>query len=66
MVLIRPVPELGVSIICDGNVVRVMNGKNIIEERKVKANTYLKISEIVCAIEDELINIASGMEIEHG
>lgn len=64
MVLIRPIPELGVSIVCDGNVVRVMDGKNIIEERQVGVSTYLEISEVVGIVENELIEIASAMENE--
>ena len=63
MLIERPVPELGVKIVCDGSVVQVLDGYDrVIEESEVSADTYIGVSEEVGRMEDRLMCIASGME----
>jgi hypothetical protein len=67
MVLKRPMPELGVEIVCDGTTVQVIdNSGKVIEEREVCASTYIEISGEVGKMEDALLEAASAMEVHDG
>lgn len=65
MVIRRPMPELRVEIVCDGQTVQVLDGYGqVIEERDVDAQTYVEVSEEVGKMEEALLDAASGMEVE--
>ena len=64
MILRRPVPELKVEIVCDGETIQVLDGfGRTIEEKPVEASTYMEVSEEVSKVEEELIEAASAMEM---
>jgi hypothetical protein len=64
MVLERPVPEFGVSIVCDGRILKVLGSDgSTIEERAVKAATYVDVAGEVGRMEEELMRAASAMEV---
>jgi len=63
MVLERPMPEFGVKIVCDTEILRVLDEHgNVVEERLVEARTYMEIAGEVNKAEEDLIRSASAME----
>jgi len=63
MVLKRPVPSLGVEIVCDGRTLQVVGvDGNTIEEHEVEASSYVEIFNEIGKMEDELVAAATAME----
>ena len=64
MVIIRPLPEFGVEIVCDGETAKVVaSGGQVIEERQVEASDWMEVAEAIGDMEVELTEAAAGMEI---